>query len=166
MAKKRSKRSGGIAWFHYVKKDYSLENTALRQNLARGLAQGEKLENGNRWAVRLYHEAISDDLGPLASWDTSEALCKKIDMKHFFADGSRALAKKVCERCPIKEECLDIAIKCNISHGIWGSMTPHERGHRRSGQSRYDEIIFIVETKHKEDQENTNYLDVKWHVTP
>ena len=168
----------GISWIHYVKKDYSLENTATRKNLLRGLHQGEVRENGNRWAVRLFHEAITDDLGPLATWDTSEASCKEVDMKHFVGDpqGKPAFAKKVCERCPIKDECLDMAIKCDISHGIWGGTTPTERGHRRAGTSRYantavedteqeqEKIIFIVETENKQKKKNVNYLNIKLHT--
>jgi WhiB family redox-sensing transcriptional regulator len=166
----------GISWIHYVKKDYSLESTATRKNLLRGLYQGEVLENSKRWAVRLFHEAITDGLGPLATWDTSEALCKKEDMELFIGSGSRALAKKVCERCPIKEECLEMAIKCDISHGIWGGTTPTERGHRRAGTSRYantavedteqeqEEIIFIVETENKQKKKNVNYLNIKLHT--
>jgi WhiB family redox-sensing transcriptional regulator len=36
-------------------------------------------------------------------------------------------AKRVCSRCPVREECREYAIDNHIDHGIWGGMTERER---------------------------------------
>lgn len=36
-------------------------------------------------------------------------------------------AKAICAGCPIRQECLDHAMKHNIKFGIWGGLTPCER---------------------------------------
>ena len=35
-------------------------------------------------------------------------------------------AKEVCDRCPVKEQCLETAIELNLM-GIWGGMTYSQR---------------------------------------
>jgi WhiB family redox-sensing transcriptional regulator len=37
------------------------------------------------------------------------------------------LAKQICNRCPIRNTCLDFALESNEAYGIWGSLTPEER---------------------------------------
>lgn len=39
------------------------------------------------------------------------------------------LAKKLCDACPIRRECLHHAIVNNIQHGVWGQTTPLERSY-------------------------------------
>lgn len=36
-------------------------------------------------------------------------------------------ARRVCEGCPVKGECLDMALENRESWGIWGGMDRHER---------------------------------------
>lgn len=36
-------------------------------------------------------------------------------------------AKKVCMRCPVRERCLDYAVKHNERFRVWGGTTPEER---------------------------------------
>lgn len=38
-----------------------------------------------------------------------------------------ARAKAVCNRCPVRAECLDYAIEHNEMHGIWGGMNRRNR---------------------------------------
>lgn len=33
----------------------------------------------------------------------------------------------ICQSCPIREECLDIALRMGEEVGIWGGTLPHER---------------------------------------
>jgi WhiB family redox-sensing transcriptional regulator len=40
---------------------------------------------------------------------------------------STKLAKEICERCPIMNECAQYALEANETHGIWGGMTAFER---------------------------------------
>lgn len=39
----------------------------------------------------------------------------------------RSGKEKYCSICPVKAECLDYAVSNNISDGIWGGVTLHER---------------------------------------
>lgn len=43
-----------------------------------------------------------------------------------------ALAKQVCERCPVKMKCLEYAMIAEDEHGTWGGLTAHERRQLRS----------------------------------
>lgn len=37
------------------------------------------------------------------------------------------LAKAICFRCPVREECLDWAVKLPELHGIWGGISVRQR---------------------------------------
>jgi len=37
------------------------------------------------------------------------------------------LAKSICAECPVREQCLDYALRYNESHGIWGGMGERQR---------------------------------------
>jgi WhiB family redox-sensing transcriptional regulator len=38
-----------------------------------------------------------------------------------------ALARRICAVCPVRQECLDFALRSGEAHGIWGGTTPDER---------------------------------------
>ncbi|MGH9069896.1 MAG: WhiB family transcriptional regulator [Acidimicrobiales bacterium] len=38
-----------------------------------------------------------------------------------------ATAKAICERCPVRRDCLDYAIQIREPHGIWGGLSEGER---------------------------------------
>jgi WhiB family redox-sensing transcriptional regulator len=38
-------------------------------------------------------------------------------------------AKAVCRACPVREACLDHALRYDERHGIWGGLTDAERRH-------------------------------------
>lgn len=47
-------------------------------------------------------------------------------------------AKALCDKCPIRQECLDEALDTKALYGIWGGKTPSERKRiRRSKISSY-----------------------------
>lgn len=37
-------------------------------------------------------------------------------------------AKRLCRACPAAAECLSYALRHRIDTGVWGGLTPHERG--------------------------------------
>ena len=39
------------------------------------------------------------------------------------------IAKKLCDECPIKMQCLETALATKEGYGIWGGLTPQERGY-------------------------------------
>ena len=36
-------------------------------------------------------------------------------------------AKEICRPCPVRQECLDYAIRIREAHGIWGGLSEAER---------------------------------------
>ena len=64
------------------------------------------------------------------------ALCANnaVGTDTFFTDERRQaiqplgvrVAKAICHACPVREECLDYAVR-NLEIGIWGGMTTDER---------------------------------------
>lgn len=47
-----------------------------------------------------------------------------------------ALAKAVCQRCPVRERCLEWALETREPNGIWGGMDEAERRSLLRRQSR------------------------------
>lgn len=37
-------------------------------------------------------------------------------------------AKRLCQSCPRMDECREFAVSNKIRYGVWGGLTPHERG--------------------------------------
>ena len=62
-----------------------------------------------------------------------EAACalEGIDPEIFFPSSSSsavvALAKKVCSKCVVRDECLNYAFEEEDAYGIYGGLTPNER---------------------------------------
>lgn len=72
----------------------------------------------------------------------ADAACagKDISPDLFFAEGRGQsthvykAAKTLCCGCPVRQTCLDYALRHSIQHGVWGGMSPIER--RREGRAR------------------------------
>ena len=45
--------------------------------------------------------------------------------------------RAVCRRCPVREECLEEAVRLGEPSGMWGGRTPDERGLIRDKAGRY-----------------------------
>lgn len=66
-----------------------------------------------------------------------EAACRGVDATLFFApnyferreekDGREAKAKVICARCPVRDPCLEYALRTRDPHGIWGGLNELER---------------------------------------
>ena len=50
------------------------------------------------------------------------------------------VARRICETCPVKEPCLEYALRNRIDHGVWGGASERERRRilrqRRSSNGR------------------------------
>ncbi|MFZ2623716.1 MAG: WhiB family transcriptional regulator [Propionibacterium sp.] len=57
------------------------------------------------------------------------ALCAQTDPEAFFPEkgGSTREAKKVCQSCPVRGECLEYALEHDERFGIWGGLSERER---------------------------------------
>ncbi len=64
----------------------------------------------------------------LNSWK-SKGECVGVDQDIFFPErgASTRLAKAVCRRCNVQEECLEYAVNNGEKFGIWGGLSERER---------------------------------------
>lgn len=69
----------------------------------------------------------SQDADPLA-WQ-ADALCAQTDPEAFFPEkgGSTRDAKRICNQCEVKSECLEYALQNDERFGIWGGLSERER---------------------------------------
>ena len=70
---------------------------------------------------------IADEPGVLA-WQT-DALCAQTDPEAFFPEkgGSTRDAKRICEGCTVRQQCLEYALEHDERFGIWGGLSERER---------------------------------------
>ena len=47
-----------------------------------------------------------------------------------------AHAKSICQRCPVREPCLEFAMETNQKYGIWGGLTDKERASLKRRRAR------------------------------
>ena len=47
-----------------------------------------------------------------------------------------ALALRICDRCQVRQQCLEFAMRTGESHGIWGGTTPDDRARARRARTR------------------------------
>ena len=68
----------------------------------------------------------------------ADAACRDLDTNLFFpdseSDSGPALA--VCAVCPVREQCLDFAIRTRQNDGVWGGATETERKRIRRRMGR------------------------------
>lgn len=68
----------------------------------------------------------SDEAPP--DWQ-ARALCAQTDPDAFFPEkgGSTRQAKRICQSCEVKGECLEYALDHDERYGIWGGLSERER---------------------------------------
>jgi len=69
-------------------------------------------------------ESSTEDEG----WQ-ERALCAQTDPEAFFPEkgGSTREAKKVCQTCEVRNDCLELALMNDERFGIWGGLSERER---------------------------------------
>ena len=82
-------------------------------------------------------EHPQEELGVLADlFDEAEeqewqerALCAQTDPEAFFPEkgGSTREAKRICQGCEVRSECLEYALAHDERFGIWGGLSERER---------------------------------------
>lgn len=57
------------------------------------------------------------------------ALCAQTDPEAFFPEkgGSTRDAKRICQGCDVRSECLEYALQHDERFGIWGGLSERER---------------------------------------
>jgi len=61
---------------------------------------------------------------------TERAACRGIQNPDVFFPGqgeSTAEARAICHPCPVRQECLEYALRWRIDHGVWGGKATRER---------------------------------------
>jgi len=78
---------------------------------------------------RLYHE--SED------W-VERGSCRSHDPEIFFPVSTTGIGRidteqavAICRGCPVRQECLQWALRAGEAHGIWGGTTPEQRRYMR-----------------------------------
>jgi WhiB family redox-sensing transcriptional regulator len=73
-------------------------------------------------------KAYNDGSDDPTAWQ-AEALCAETDPEAFFPEkgGSTREAKKICNQCSVKAECLEFALGIDARFGIWGGLSERER---------------------------------------
>jgi WhiB family transcriptional regulator, redox-sensing transcriptional regulator len=60
-----------------------------------------------------------------------QALCTDTDPELFFPEqgeeGKKKAAIRICQSCPVRQECLRWAFRTGEKHGIWGGLTSVQR---------------------------------------
>ncbi|WP_165777498.1 WhiB family transcriptional regulator [Amycolatopsis antarctica] len=84
------------------------------------------------WGERPAHEpGVFGDLFDMAEepdWQ-ERALCAQTDPEAFFPEkgGSTREAKRICQGCEVKDDCLEYALAHDERFGIWGGLSERER---------------------------------------
>lgn len=68
----------------------------------------------------------SADLMPVGSWQ-DDAACRDVDPNLFFDETHRGEALALCSRCPVRQPCLEHALRTQELHGVWGGTDEGER---------------------------------------
>jgi WhiB family redox-sensing transcriptional regulator len=58
-----------------------------------------------------------------------DGLCSQTDPELFFPNkgGNPEPARRICSRCLVRAECLQVAVNDPMLDGIWGGTVPRER---------------------------------------
>ena len=77
------------------------------------------------------------DSVPETEW-MAEGNCASRPPSLFFpSDGVGVdAARRICNECPVKDQCLEYALENRIDHGVWGGTSERER--RRLLKARSD----------------------------
>lgn len=80
------------------------------------------------------------------SWQ-EHALCAQTDPEAFFPEkgGSTREAKKVCQSCEVRTECLEYALEHDERFGIWGGLSERERRRlKKAGGQDFDFLSDVL----------------------
>lgn len=96
------------------RKDYGVEDSAKNAVLRGGTAAGL---------------SIDELFGAVEQEWQDQALCAQTDPEAFFPEkgGSTREAKRICQACAVRDECLEYALEHDERFGIWGGLSDRER---------------------------------------
>jgi WhiB family redox-sensing transcriptional regulator len=71
------------------------------------------------------------------------ALCAEVGGEWFFPEAKcrpDPQVLRLCEACPVRQECLDYAIANRLMEGVWGGLTGKQRARYASAQRRQRQL--------------------------
>lgn len=73
--------------------------------------------------------SLDDLFGAVEQEWQDQALCAQTDPEAFFPEkgGSTREAKRICQACSVRDECLEYALEHDERFGIWGGLSDRER---------------------------------------
>jgi WhiB family redox-sensing transcriptional regulator len=79
---------------------------------------------------------FQEDLAP--TWQRFAECVRHAGSVDFFPARGESVrdAKAVCAVCPVREECLDFALRMKVAHGVWGGLSERERRSVRRERNR------------------------------
>jgi WhiB family redox-sensing transcriptional regulator len=129
----------GVAPSFRIAAEYDLTDSHARHLLSRARKAGfsipyvrQDLVDGATPVERLEYEVATR--GP---W-MIDAACRGLAPNLFFPERGQPTetAKGVCAECPVREDCLDYAIRTCQTYGVWGGCSERERrGLRREART-------------------------------
>ena len=71
-----------------------------------------------------------------AGW-RHRAACRGTDLTVFFPGRGESAepARQICASCPVRQQCLEYALRHTITHGIWGGLAERDRRALRTRQA-------------------------------
>jgi WhiB family redox-sensing transcriptional regulator len=79
---------------------------------------------------------VDQDLAP--AWQQDAECVHHAGRVDFFPARGESVrdAKAVCASCPVREQCLDFALRLKVAHGVWGGLSERERRSLRRERNR------------------------------
>lgn len=97
------------------------------------------LSDNSPWSQPRHLSLVANDFDDLfeaveEQWQ-ERALCAQTDPEAFFPEkgGSTREAKRICQGCEVKPECLEYALHNDERFGIWGGLSERERRRLKRG---------------------------------
>lgn len=92
----------------------------------RGARMANSLRQHNLFELTESFEKLFDAVEQ--DWQ-EQALCAQTDPEAFFPEkgGSTREAKRICQACGVRDECLEYALANDERFGIWGGLSERER---------------------------------------
>jgi WhiB family transcriptional regulator, redox-sensing transcriptional regulator len=125
---------------------------------------------------RIFTARITLDLPPAGAW-SERAACVGLPTELFVPDGFKESptreARAICDACPVKNDCLETALRDSSLVGLWGGTTPRvrdairrRRGIRGSDGRQHDTHLVACGTpsakrRHQRRGETCTACDIK-----
>ena len=100
-----------------------------------GVPDGRRTVSRGSASTGRGHGTRGGTMGTSTSW-MARAACRDLPPETFFPEdgGGVEVARRICARCPVREDCLEYALSRHIAHGVWGGTS--ERGRQRLQAAR------------------------------